>query len=153
LLPAARMMAVRDICEFKFEISNSGFRRKRYPAWIRTMTKRTKISCATVTPRGSGEDDSMGQPRPTSTSRDQETSRDYGVTRRHPSLGNFTLVAQVGSNRDPTCFRLPFRPITGQTSQRMPRARGSGYRRRRYDLVNRLNPGHLHAALTNLAAQ
>ena len=29
--------------------------RKCYPAWIRTRTKRAKISCATVTLRGSGE--------------------------------------------------------------------------------------------------
>src|SRR6185295_19381173 len=43
--PAARMIADRLM------LPANG---KRYPAWIRTRTKRTKISCATVTLPGSG---------------------------------------------------------------------------------------------------
>src|SRR3954465_3297595 len=42
-----------------FCIHHSAFR-KRYPAWIRTRTKRAKISCATVTLRASA-----GRPKQT----------------------------------------------------------------------------------------
>src|SRR3954471_21258821 len=65
-----------------------------YPAWIRTRTKRTKISCATVTLPGSGVP-SKGDTHARAQSQSRESK--WGVTVR----GTHAFPeARLGSNRD-----------------------------------------------------